>query len=122
MMSGGAYANKFKNKYLYLIIGVLLTIAAISSYIYFAKTAYAISIDNKVIGVVRNQEEVDSIIEEIKDEMKNKYNKEMKLSQELNIKKTRVKNDDLTSTKDIKSNLYVSVKYYTPFNHTFSMR
>ncbi len=105
-MSGGAYANKFKNKYLYLIIGVLLTIAAISSYIYSAKTAYAISIDNKVIGVVRNQEEVDSIIEEIKDEMKNKYNKEMKLSQELNIKKTRVENDDLTTTKDIKSNLY----------------
>lgn len=104
------YSNKgkmtLKTKYLLLLVGILTVVALVSGYIYFPRIAYAVFIDNNVIGIVKEQEEIDKVIKEIKNEMKKKYNKEIKLGQEIIIEKIRADKDELTSIEVIKANLY----------------
>lgn len=97
---------KFKNKNLYLIIITLLGITSIIGYIYFSKIAYSVSINDKMIGIVSDKEKINKILNEIKDEMGKKYNKEIKLTEELSFKKIKAEEDQITSSQDIKSKLY----------------
>lgn len=102
-----------KTKYLLSIVSILIITTLVSSHIHFSKIAYSVSIDNKVIGIVREEESLDRVIKDIKNEMKNKYNKEIKLGKEINIEKIRAGNDDIASEEAIKGSLYDVLDFKT---------
>lgn len=109
------YSNKgnlaFKTKHLILFAGIFAIFVLVSSYIYISRISYSVLIDNKVIGVVKEQEEVEKVIKEIKADMKNKYDKEVKLGQEITIEKISAENDELTPVEVIKANLYDTLDF-----------
>lgn len=99
-----------KNKYLY-ILTILVVIGLISIYMYFANIAYTISIDNKLIGIVKEKEEISKLLDEIQTEMKNKLENDVLITQTISIEKTRASKEKLTPINSIKNNLYKTLDF-----------
>lgn len=102
-----------------VFVPVVLNILIISifSVIYFSNTAYAVKIDGKEIGVVKNKEELYTAIQEIENSIKDELGTETKISQAITSEKIFKLAAEITPMDVIKSrlqeNLEVKVEAYS---------
>ncbi|GAA0176717.1 peptidoglycan DD-metalloendopeptidase family protein [Clostridium sediminicola] len=105
--------EKNKKASLVSLAGVLVIISII---VYGNSIAYAVNIDGKVIGIVKNKNEVINIQKEIQDTYKQELHKDIKLSQEITFEKVYKFGKKLKTPVEIKqvleNNLDVNVDGY----------
>ncbi|WP_425446059.1 peptidoglycan DD-metalloendopeptidase family protein [Dethiothermospora halolimnae] len=101
-----------------LVLGivVLLTIITVTTG-YISSRCYAVKIGDKLIGNVKEKEDVVNILKDIKSEYEDKYNKEVKILENITFEKTSkfkgngLDKDDIKSK--IKNNITVKVEGYS---------
>ncbi|MFT9495279.1 peptidoglycan DD-metalloendopeptidase family protein [Anaerosolibacter sp.] len=96
-------------KSIFCIITCLAVV--LSSYIYISKTSYTVKVDGQTIGVVKDKEQVNQEIENIKKDLQKKFDKDIKLGKDITFEKIQVANEDLSPIETIKSRLYSSLEF-----------
>ncbi|CAH2215376.1 peptidoglycan DD-metalloendopeptidase family protein [Tepidibacter aestuarii] len=96
--------NILKKKYLLHYIALSITIIT-CSVIYFATLSYEVSIDGKNVGIVERKKDVYELIKKKKLDIKNEFEKDVKIDQEIVFTKSRVGKDKITSPEQFKENL-----------------
>ena len=101
-----------KNSKKYVLIGSLLGALLIVYGVYNKNTkAYAIYLDEDVVGVVKTEEECSKIISEVKDDIEKENNVKVILEDNIETKKTHVKKSEIPSEKEVVKNLKSKVDY-----------
>lgn len=96
--------NILKKKYLLHYIALSITIIT-CSVIYFATLSYEVSIDGKNLGIVESKKDVYELIEKKKLNIKNEFEKDVKIDQKIVFTKRRVGKDKITSPEEFNENL-----------------
>ena len=102
-----------RNKKMILTIVITILIVAIAGTTYFSRLAYAVKVDDEIIGVVRDVEKVDEIIENLKKDVEVTYNMKVKVSQTITYGKISASDNELTDLKLIKNKLKEKINYDT---------
>lgn len=68
-------------------------------------TAYDVKLSSEDIGIVRRQEDLELVLEELKDELSSTYNMDVVLNEEVEMEKVHVLDDKITPLKEIKTNV-----------------
>jgi murein DD-endopeptidase MepM/ murein hydrolase activator NlpD len=100
------------HKYKKLIVSfiVFVVIASILGIIYLSNVAYAMKIDNEVIGIVKNKQEAYQLIQEIEEHYEKVLNAKVKISQEITDEKVFVSKDQITPMDLMRSKLEQNIK------------
>ncbi len=105
---------KYSLKYLVLtLMLVVIGVSLISIYkINEIKTrGYIVYYGNDEVGIVRDQEEANKILEDIKTELCDTYNSNIVLTESLKFEDTHAKDSMLTSLEDLESNIKSKLTY-----------
>lgn len=103
--------NRFKrNPY---IIGVLAcSLLILSTVIYYnSNTAFAVEIDGKEIGIVKNKEEFNSIVDNFTCDLKNRTGSDVQLTGKIEFKKLKGFNHNMTPKDDLEKELNSIINY-----------
>ena len=94
------------------IIGVLVgSLLILSMFVYYNyNTAFAVEIDGMEIGIVKNKEEFNLIIDELTDELENRTGSDIQILDKIEFRKLKGFNHKLTSEDEIRKELN-SIKY-----------
>ncbi|WZL73087.1 peptidoglycan DD-metalloendopeptidase family protein [Clostridiaceae bacterium 35-E11] len=90
-------------KYLGFIAGILAI--AIFAFVYSYNAAYAVKVDGKVVGVVRDKKDFTMLIDEMQTNLHKAYNTEIVLNQTISYERTKAKKNQLTTEAKLKSAL-----------------
>ncbi len=96
---------KMLNKKYMLHFFVLFVTILTCSMIYSSTLSYEVKIDGKNIGIVENKREVYRLVEDMKNQIKKEFNKDVTIGQNITFNKVRVGKDQLTSKDVFKENL-----------------
>ncbi|WHH59985.1 M23 family metallopeptidase [Petroclostridium sp. X23] len=98
---------------------VLLTFALIASVVsafYSDNSAYAMKIDDKVIGIVKDKNEAYKLLDDIKDDLKNQLDMKIKIPEKISEQRVFVSSNELTPVykvkENIKKNISIQVEAY----------
>ncbi|MDK2835821.1 MAG: hypothetical protein PWP21_598 [Thermosediminibacterales bacterium] len=94
-MSPEEYSSKNKKKTSIWIIGfVIILITAVSvTFFYNSTAAYAIKVENKLVGIVKQKQDIENVINKLTAEAENKYGREVK--PQLNLTYEKMKGFDV---------------------------
>lgn len=93
-----------KNRLMALIfVGVL--ILGFSIFSIYHNTAYAVRINGKMVGIVRDKEDFQNIIDSIKENFQRIHSAEMVFNESIEYEKIKAKKDELTSSAQLESSL-----------------
>lgn len=84
-------------------VGILIIV--ISAFVYSYNTAYAVKVDGKVVGVVRDKKDFTALIDEMQTNLHKAYDTEIVLNQTISYERTKAKDEQLTTEKKLKDAL-----------------
>lgn len=111
----GFFVNLSNAKVKKLIIAATAIFIAIISLVgyYFTNTCYAVKVDDKIVGIVKDKQDIERVIEDIKNSTKEKYNKEVKIRQQITYDRMFAGNDKIVQIDEIESAIKENITLYT---------
>ncbi|MFT9497262.1 peptidoglycan DD-metalloendopeptidase family protein, partial [Anaerosolibacter sp.] len=92
--------------------GIISCLAIVlSAYIYASNLSYAVKVNGQVIGIVKDKEQINLEIENMKNELKEKYNKDIQTEENITFEKIKVAKEELSMLNEIRSKLYNSLEF-----------
>lgn len=83
--------------------GVIVLMLLLSFFMYYHNMAYAVKVDGKVVGIVREKEDFSKLVEAMQANLNRAYNKEIVLNQTIVYERTKAKKKELTDINALKN-------------------
>ncbi|QQY79743.1 murein DD-endopeptidase MepM/ murein hydrolase activator NlpD [Keratinibaculum paraultunense] len=104
----GETKNKFNFKKVLIMI-ILVTVTSLSTIVYkvneIRTRAFIVSFGNENVGIVRDKEQALNILEELRQELVNKYDIDIVLNENITFKDTHAKDNMLASMDELRENI-----------------
>lgn len=92
-------------------VGAVGLVLILASYIYFSGVAYAVSIDGTELGKVRSKQDVETLVQKVKEEYKQQQNSEIGVASQITYVRTRASKKDLISSQSLEQVVRDKVNY-----------
>lgn len=99
------------NKRKWVLLILIMSVSVLFIGFSLANNAYVVKVDGKTIGIVKNKEVVESILQDIKTDMEKSIQKEVVIPQEITVEEIpNSKKDDISSEDEIKEEINKSIE------------
>lgn len=120
---------QFTGKKAYIMLGSVITILLVTAGLFFSQSVYEVKIDGQSVGFVKDKETASTIISNVVEREKDRYNSELEFHQDVVYEKTKAGQSSITSEdvleKNIASKLDLKTKasvIYIDGNGTFALK
>ncbi|MTI67248.1 MAG: LysM peptidoglycan-binding domain-containing protein [Firmicutes bacterium] len=92
-----------KKSLIFTLLSIFMLILIIG--IYYSSLSYEITVNDKMIGTVKNKEDIEKLIGEIQNKLENKHNKDILLKRQISFNKILATEREITEINKIKAKI-----------------